>query len=110
MFHEEFFSALWYNTSEYLDNVPILNYQNTIKTGVGYESGEFDVYPNGSLIINLVSLQHDSFTVVYLHTKKDLPMFIHIKVEVVGKYLLVQSITRTHTEAVLLAWPVCHFS
>ncbi|KAJ8018082.1 hypothetical protein HOLleu_44125 [Holothuria leucospilota] len=85
VFHEEFYRVLWYNTTEYLNNVPILDFQNKIKTGVGYESGEYDVYPNGSLIINRVSLQHDSFTVAYLHTKKDVPIFIHIQVVVVGK-------------------------
>ncbi|KAJ8051002.1 NLR family CARD domain-containing protein 4 [Holothuria leucospilota] len=80
MFHEEFFSVLWYNTLEYLEYDPILDYQNTIKTGVGYESGEFDVYPNGSLIINRVSPQHDFFTVAYLHTRNGVPKFIHIQI------------------------------
>ncbi|KAJ8051036.1 hypothetical protein HOLleu_04456 [Holothuria leucospilota] len=85
VFHEEFYSVLWYNTTEYFNNDPILGYQNRIKTGVGYESQEFDIYPNGSLIINRVSLQHDLFTVVYLHTEEDVPIFIHIQVVVVDE-------------------------
>ncbi|KAJ8031734.1 NLR family CARD domain-containing protein 4 [Holothuria leucospilota] len=84
-FHEEFYAVLWYTAAD-LEGRPTLSYQNEIKTGGGYESGEFDIHSNGSLIINNVSLDHnDMFTVAYIHFKGERHIFIHISVIVVVK-------------------------
>ncbi|KAJ8019219.1 NLR family CARD domain-containing protein 4 [Holothuria leucospilota] len=81
VFHEEFFSVLWYNTTDYSHNDPILHYQNLIKSGSGYDSGEYDIHPNGSLVINEVLLQHETvFTVAYVQTKKEGPKLFNVLV------------------------------
>lgn len=68
----EFFGVFWYNSRDYKTELPVLFYQESEKKGIGYEKGEFDIHPNGSLIINKVSDQHDGyFTVAYLRSRED---------------------------------------
>lgn len=80
-FQDDLFSLLWYDTPDYKQNEPVLSYQRSVKTGVGYKSGEYDIHPNGSLSINRVSLQHNrTFSVAYIPTEEDVPTFINVGV------------------------------
>ncbi|KAJ8048559.1 hypothetical protein HOLleu_00920 [Holothuria leucospilota] len=80
-FQDDLFSLLWYDTADYKRNEPVLSYQRSVKTGVGYESGEYDIHPNGSLSINRVSLQHNrTFSVACIPTVEDVPTFINVGV------------------------------
>lgn len=55
----------WYNSTDHINEDSLLSLRDSIKNGVGYSSGEFDIHANGSLIINNVSLEHDhEFTAV----------------------------------------------
>ncbi|KAJ8047938.1 NLR family CARD domain-containing protein 4 [Holothuria leucospilota] len=74
-FHENFFGVFWYNSTDTVSNKPILKLINSAKSGEGYMSGEFDVQPNGSLIINNVSLVHSHvFTVAKFSSQSDDPV------------------------------------
>lgn len=88
VFHDEFLSVLWFDTIDYKQSEPILRYQDFTKVGTGYESGEYDVSPNGSLIINHVLLRHDTtFTVMYVQTRQADVVILHIIVSVIGEYI-----------------------
>ncbi|KAJ8031733.1 NLR family CARD domain-containing protein 4 [Holothuria leucospilota] len=85
-FHEDFYAVFWYTAADLLSNIPTLRYQNGVKAGSGYETGEFDVHANGSLIIRNVSLDHNElFTVAYIRFKEESHKFIHVSVIVVVK-------------------------
>lgn len=80
-FQDNLVSLLWYDTADYQHNDPVVRYWRSIKTGVGYESGEYDIHPNGSLSINKVSLQHNhTFTVAYVPTEEEAPAVIKVRV------------------------------
>ncbi|KAJ8048538.1 Protein NLRC5 [Holothuria leucospilota] len=82
-FNEGYFGVFWYNSTEYTNTGPIIYLRNSEKDGRGYSSGEFDIYPNGSLIINNATLQHDHFfTVIMLETSTAAPSPIFIQVVV----------------------------
>ncbi|KAJ8021067.1 hypothetical protein HOLleu_40830 [Holothuria leucospilota] len=67
-FEDGFSFVLWYNSTNEEKEQPILNYINSVKSGVGFTSGEFDVKSDGSLVINNVGIQHERyFTTVYAH-------------------------------------------
>ncbi|KAJ8050584.1 hypothetical protein HOLleu_03843 [Holothuria leucospilota] len=86
LFHEDFYAVLWYTEADRISNIPTLRYRNEVKAGPGYESGEFDVHSNGSLIISNVSLDHNEmFTVAYIRFKEERYKSIHVSVIVVGK-------------------------
>ncbi|KAJ8018997.1 hypothetical protein HOLleu_42680 [Holothuria leucospilota] len=69
-FEEGFFGVFWYNSTNYISDLPIIYYQEFEKKGIGYVSGEYDILPNGSLIIEQVSLLHEGyFTVTFLLSK-----------------------------------------
>ncbi|KAJ8023227.1 hypothetical protein HOLleu_35566 [Holothuria leucospilota] len=86
IFHDDFFSVLWFDTNYYRQSEPILHYQDFTRSGAGYDSGEFDIYPNGSLIINNVSLEHETtFTALYVHSKTEGVVILHIVVVVIVK-------------------------
>ncbi|PIK46097.1 hypothetical protein BSL78_17036 [Apostichopus japonicus] len=59
-FSEGFVGVLWYNSTNFEDDPPILVFQHSEKSGQGYASGEFDILPSGSLIINDVSIMHET--------------------------------------------------
>ncbi|KAJ8018902.1 NLR family CARD domain-containing protein 4 [Holothuria leucospilota] len=85
-FQEGFYSVLWYNTSVYIKSDPIIRYSDLLKSGYGYESGEFDVYSNGSLIIKNVSVRHEGiYTAAYLHNSLQNPIITQIRVVVMAK-------------------------
>lgn len=64
-FGDSYLGIFWYNSTDHVNKDSLLSLRDSVKNGVGYTSGEFDVYENGSLIINNVSLDHDhEFTAV----------------------------------------------
>ncbi|KAJ8051202.1 hypothetical protein HOLleu_04681 [Holothuria leucospilota] len=84
LFQDNFFGVLWYNTTEFTNTDPIVDYHGFIKTGRGYTSGEFDVDTNGSLVISRVSLEHEStFIVAYIYSEEDVPIFTPVEVVVI---------------------------
>ncbi|KAJ8050519.1 NLR family CARD domain-containing protein 4 [Holothuria leucospilota] len=87
VFHRDFVRVLWYNTTDYLHTNPILHYNGeSIKSGLGYESGEFDIFPNGSLIISEVSLEHDhTFKVAYVPFEDSQPTLVDVEIIVLVK-------------------------
>lgn len=56
-FTESLLAISWYDVAK---GDPILFYKDGVTSGQGYESGEFDIYPNGSLVIRNVSINHES--------------------------------------------------
>ncbi|KAJ8034300.1 hypothetical protein HOLleu_21077 [Holothuria leucospilota] len=73
-FMEGFFGLYWYNSTDTVTEEPILNLKGSARSGPGFISGEFDVHPNGSLIINHVTIyHHHEFSVVKLNTRDDHP-------------------------------------
>ncbi|KAJ8034282.1 hypothetical protein HOLleu_21050 [Holothuria leucospilota] len=72
-FQDDAFGIYWYNSTDTVEEKPILNFQGSMKSGIGFTSGEYDVHPNGSLIINNVTVRHDNnFTVVKLNDSQRL--------------------------------------
>ncbi|PIK42853.1 putative NLR family CARD domain-containing protein 4 [Apostichopus japonicus] len=56
-FNGSFSLVAWYN----LDKMrSILLYHDGVKSGDGYESGEFDIHANGSLVIQSVTVEHEA--------------------------------------------------
>lgn len=68
---------------------PFIYLENSEKKGKGYKSGHYDIFPNGSLIINRVGLKHEfNFTVVYSpRVGKQLSFIVPVKV--FGKYHII---------------------
>ncbi|KAJ8050543.1 NACHT, LRR and PYD domains-containing protein 14 [Holothuria leucospilota] len=67
-FPSGFYGLYWYNSSESRTSFPFISLVNGSKSGPGYESGEYNVSSNGSLIINNVSLRHEhQFRTVMLY-------------------------------------------
>lgn len=84
-FYEGSFGTYWYDTED-TNRKPFFYLQEHVKSGEGFELGDFDVHENGSLIIKSVSLDHDRiFTVVNLRTKDSNPIEINIQVVVTGR-------------------------
>ncbi|KAJ8051167.1 hypothetical protein HOLleu_04632 [Holothuria leucospilota] len=80
------YAISWYNSTVLRNEYPIIHYKHFRKSGSGYESGEFDIYPNGSLIITNVSLKHDHyFAVEYLLSESSVPSVINVDVIVIVK-------------------------
>ncbi|XP_071840095.1 uncharacterized protein [Apostichopus japonicus] len=68
---ENNFGVYWYNSSQTKFSRPFLSYREGKKADSGYQAGEFDIYPNGSLVINNVTLQHDqSFRVFWKESEE----------------------------------------
>ncbi|PIK51573.1 hypothetical protein BSL78_11535 [Apostichopus japonicus] len=73
-FDAQFYSVFWYNSSDTVNDEPILNFKETVKSGRGYLSGEYDVADDGSLIINETTLQHErTFTALLFRTRSEPP-------------------------------------
>ncbi|KAJ8050847.1 NLR family CARD domain-containing protein 4 [Holothuria leucospilota] len=84
--YRNYFSVIWYNSSDHINDDPIFYYTQSVKSGPGYRSGEFDVEENGSLVIKNVSLQHEhNFTVIKLDTADDISKPSYIQVVVIVK-------------------------
>lgn len=85
-FRENFYGVYWYSSTDSANTYPLLTFQESEKGGDGYLSGEFDVFPNGSLIIKNVSLRDDHIFRVILLDSKDVDSVIHdIRVYVTGE-------------------------
>lgn len=88
-FTESFYGVYWYDSTNTLTDEPILLLQSSAKTGKGYDSGEFDIYLNGSLIINHVTQSHDQdFAVVKLRSSSDDPTTFIVHVVVIVRPLV----------------------
>lgn len=88
-FQDNLVSLSWYDTADYQHNDPVVRIWRHSKTGVGYESGEYDIHPNGSLSINKVSFQHNhTFTVAYIPTEEEAPSVIKVRIIVTCKFVL----------------------
>lgn len=78
-FEEGFYGVYWYNSTDVQQAFPMIYLSSSAKYGNGYTTGEFDIYPNGSLLINNVTLQHDKvFTVTFLQSQRDAEIKINV--------------------------------
>lgn len=56
----------WYDDASNDDSIPIITFVENVNGGVAYDSGEYNLFSDGSLIIHNVSMDHDrSFKVIY---------------------------------------------
>ncbi|PIK52556.1 putative NLR family CARD domain-containing protein 4 [Apostichopus japonicus] len=63
---------------------PILLYKDGVKTGDGFDSGEFDIYPNGSLVIRTVATKYEAvYTVSKVISSLELPVSYDISVQTI---------------------------
>lgn len=68
-----------------MNEAPILYFKNSVKSGTGFTSGEYDVLENGSLVIRNVSLNHEhNFTVAYIRFQHEAAVYFNIEVIVTG--------------------------
>lgn len=58
-FPSKFNAIYWYENATDGNIVPVLSYSHLVKTGSKYESGEYDILSNGSLVIKNVSIYHE---------------------------------------------------
>ncbi|KAJ8021890.1 Interferon-induced very large GTPase 1 [Holothuria leucospilota] len=87
-FQTNFYGVFWYNSTDTVFNEPILTYTQSVKGGRAYESGEFDVFPNGSLILREVRLDHEhSYTVAKFTSADEDPTLFAVVVIVIVKSL-----------------------
>ncbi|KAJ8051158.1 NLR family CARD domain-containing protein 4 [Holothuria leucospilota] len=85
-FEEGFFGVYWYNSTDFIDSYPIIYVSDSVKYGTGYTSGEYDIYPNGSLLIRYVTLTHEHpYTVTYVQSLGEKTVIQEIKVFVIVK-------------------------
>ncbi|PIK36106.1 putative NLR family CARD domain-containing protein 4-like [Apostichopus japonicus] len=65
-FPPDFKKIFWYDDASNDDSIPIITRSKNVTGGVGYDSGEYRMFSNGSLIINNVSMDHDrAYKVIY---------------------------------------------
>lgn len=64
-FNEDFSTINWYYKLDITEGPPTISYTNEEKQGKGYKSGEFDIQEDGSLIINNVTIEHETTFTVY---------------------------------------------
>ncbi|KAJ8017792.1 hypothetical protein HOLleu_44567 [Holothuria leucospilota] len=85
-FKDDVFSVLWYNSKDFYRVDAIVTLKDSVKSGEGFSSGEFDIFPNGSLIISNVSLKHEgTYTVIKLDTPTSRPVTYIINVFVIAR-------------------------
>ncbi|XP_071852678.1 uncharacterized protein [Apostichopus japonicus] len=82
----DLYAAFWYNSTNVTSSdLPFISLREGNVSGPGYESEEYRVRPDGSLIINKVSTLHnDSFGIVLLAKKNEDPIFEAVHVFVYG--------------------------
>lgn len=56
----------WYNSKDSLNNYPIISLSKGFMSGRGYDSGEYGIQPDGSLVFNMVLREDQDFKVVML--------------------------------------------
>lgn len=87
-FQTNFYGVFWYNSTQTVFDQPILTYTQSVKGGRAYESGEFDVFPNGSLIVREVRLVHEhTYTVAKFTSQDEDPTFLAVVAIVIVKSL-----------------------
>lgn len=65
-FPEGFSTLLWYNSSDVETTYPIIHRVKGVVSGSGYDSGEFEINENGSLVIHNVKTVHEhDFAALY---------------------------------------------
>ncbi|XP_071852748.1 uncharacterized protein [Apostichopus japonicus] len=81
------YGTFWYNSSNLTsEDRQLISQREGIVSGPGYESGEYGVQPDGSLVINKVSNQHNTyFGVSTLATTEDDPIVEYVRVVVYDK-------------------------
>lgn len=80
-FEEGYLGIQWYDSTT-IGTPPIITFVKSVKGGSGYLSREYDVYPNGSLIINNVTLHHERIFSVSVAASEDEPIkdwYIQVK-------------------------------
>lgn len=79
----EYLAISWYNPEA---EEAIIFYKDGDKTGEGYTRGGYDVFPNGSLFIRNVSLEHEMlYRVTKIISLTQLSVSYEIRVQTVGK-------------------------
>lgn len=68
---QNFYSVFWYNSTDSENDTPLAALKASSKSGDGYLSGQFDIFSNGSLLINHVTLQNDHYFRVIMLRNKD---------------------------------------
>lgn len=83
-FQEDLYAVSWFYFER---KESILLYKESEKRGIGYTSGEFDIFENGSLVIKNVSVDHETTYLVSKFTSvTHQPANYHITVKTIGKY------------------------
>ncbi|XP_071851662.1 uncharacterized protein [Apostichopus japonicus] len=86
LFTNNFNEVHWFNSTNVVDDKPIISLQGSRKDGSGYLTREYDIRKDGSLIIHNVSLQHElTFAVVVLTPPDDTLIAIEVQVQVIVK-------------------------
>lgn len=89
-FTDGFTSIHWYNSSDYISDLPVVSYENTKKSGEGFESGEFDIQEDGSLVINRVAIKHETtFSVLQFKAGEQVPNIYQINIQTKSKSMSV---------------------
>lgn len=84
-FDDGFVGIQWYDSTEE-GTTPIINFVRSLKSGRGYMSGDYDIFPNGSLIVTNVTVQHDRvFSVVLAASEETSVTQYTVRVETIGK-------------------------
>lgn len=104
-FEDGFLAITWYHVGE---GKPLLLYQDGSKSGEGFQSGEFDIYPNGSLIIMNVTVDHESvYRVTKASSGSEPIVFYSISVYTTGKKDLFFDKYKMHSNRELLTSLIC---
>ncbi|KAJ8049876.1 NLR family CARD domain-containing protein 4 [Holothuria leucospilota] len=84
-FREDVFSVLWYGpVASFNDDVIIIS-KDSVKSGHSFISGDFDMYPNGTLIISNVTATHrGTFTVIKVDTPTSVASTFAVKVGILS--------------------------
>lgn len=87
VFVDGFTLIAWYDSLDYKQTDPVIELRGTTKSGVGLRSNEYDVDLNGSLIINDVTINHETtFTVRVFRSNQEFPSTFHTDVIATGNY------------------------
>lgn len=82
---KDYVAVIWYNSEK---DKTILLFQGGIKSGDGYSSGQYDIFPNGSLFIQHVTIEHDALFKVSKVISVEEALFIQYDIQVItmGEY------------------------
>lgn len=83
--NDTFSAVFWYDSTNIFDDEPVVTFTHSIKGGQGYKSGEFDITPDGSLLILDVGLNHEkNFTMARFASLDENPSTFTVCVVVTG--------------------------